>query len=93
VGKSKITAEFRALAVICVLALLGCFGNFWWTSHVVNTSRVRWCTSMGYIGTLPLLTVPQHATGSTEQEVTAINAVIMHFRLRAEQLSCSKKQD
>lgn len=88
--RAAITRD-RALAVICVLAILGAFANFWWTSHVVQTSYHRWCGSMGVIATLPLLDTPPHQP-SQAAVAREINAVIMHFRERSQQLSCSKTQ-
>lgn len=81
----------RSLAVLCVLALAGCFGNFWWTSHVVNSNHARWCASIGYIGTLPLVSVPAGKPREAT-EAREVNAMIIHFRERAQQLSCDQQK-
>lgn len=92
VGKARLNnARLRALASVVLLSIVLAFANFLWTSHVVDSSYHRWCSSLGYIGNLPLIDVPEVDTG-LKQVAIEMNAVIVHFRLRSQQLSCDKKQ-
>jgi hypothetical protein len=92
VGKVRLNnARLRALASVVVLSIVLAFANFLWTGHVVDSSYHRWCSSLGYIGNLPLIDVPGTDT-SLHQVAVEMNDVIMYFRLRSQQLSCSHKQ-
>lgn len=74
----------KALATLAVIAIVGCFANFWWTSHVVTTQHTRWCSSIGAIGRLKLL-----PAGPEDQSRQELNALIIHFRTRSNQIGCA----